>query len=202
MKKSYIRLRSRLNSSTRQQGVALLMAMVMLIIATLAGLAGMRSTSLQEKMAGNLYDRAIALQAADLALKTAENRIISTERATLLTVATDCSPEKKATCPTIPDNTFTSDNNDGWVTINSGLLNSSLKADTNPQYRILYLGLKNSNANTDTSQSGVPLQYGSTGGSSDVPPQNAIYRVIARSSQPTNNNDRSVAVVSSLISGG
>lgn len=185
----------------QQGGIALIMAIIMLIVATLAGIAGIRGSSLQEKLSGNLYDRAIALQAAEAALKTAELRIVSTDRATLLTDSkiVDCTVAA-TNCPAIPTNAF---NNDaaGWTALTT-TTNSSLRADTYPQYFIQYLGLKNSNAVTDTSQSAIPLQYGATGGGSGSDsPQNATYRVIARSSQPTTSNDRSIALVSSLIKG-
>jgi len=189
--------------SAKQGGIALIMAIIMLIIATLAGIAGIRSSSLQEKLSGNLYDRAIALQAAEAALKAAETQIITTDRTTLLkdTKIVDCTVTTTS-CPAIPSNTFSA-NASGWTTIsNATTTNSSLKAETNPQYFIQYLGLKNSSAVTDTSQSANPLQYGATGGGSGSDsPQNATYRVIARSSQPTANNDRSIALVSSLVKG-
>ena len=179
------------------------MAIIMLIIATLAGIAGIRSSSLQEKLAGNLYDRAIALQAAEAALNAAEIRIMTTDRIALLndTTIIDCT-KADTSCPPIPANAF-NNNAVGWTTIdNAATTNASLKADTNPQYFIQYLGLKNTNAVTDTSQSAIPLQYGATGGGSGSDsPQNATYRVIARSSQPTANNDRSIALVSSLVKG-
>lgn len=187
----------------KQGGIALIMAIIMLIVATLASIAGIRSSSLQELLSGNLYDRAIALQAAEAALKAAETRIISTDRTSLLTDSkiVDCT-QAATTCPSIPTNAFSNDAV-GWTTIeNTATTNLSRKASTNPQYFIQYLGLKNSNAVTDTSQSAVPLQYGATGGGSGSDsPQNATYRVIARSSQPTANNDRSIALVSSLVKG-
>lgn len=185
----------------QQGGIALIMAIIMLIVATLAGIAGIRGSSLQEKLSGNLYDRAIALQAAEAALKAAELRIVSTDRTTLLTDTkiVDCTVAA-TNCPSIPSNAFSNDAA-GW-TVLATTTNSSLKADTYPQYFIQYLGLKNSNAVTDTSQSSVPLQYGATGGGSGSDsPQNATYRVIARSSQPTTSNDRSIALVSSLVKG-
>jgi len=187
----------------KQGGIALIMAIIMLIVATLAGIAGIRNTSLQEKLAGNLYDRAIALQAAEAALNAAEILIITTDRTALLNDATiiDCT-QANEDCPPIPVNAF-NDDATGWRTINNATTtNASLKAETNPQYFIQYLGLKNSSAVTDTSQSANPLQYGATGGGSGSgSPQNATYRVIARSSQPTADNDRSIALVSSLVKG-
>lgn len=56
----------------RQQGVALIMAMVFLMILTIIGVTVMSTTSLQEKMAGNVQDKHSAFQAAESALRAAE----------------------------------------------------------------------------------------------------------------------------------
>lgn len=185
----------------RQQGIALIMAIIMLIIATLTGLAGMRNTSLQEKLSANLYDRAIAMQAAEFALGAAEKWLFETARDTIIATASviDCT-KTDATCPAVPANTFTT-NTTNWVSVTlPDTFNKDLKAG-NPQYFIQYLGLKNSDANTDTSQSANPLQYGATGGGSNTlaSTQNATYRVTVRSSTPTADNDRSIVVLTSLV---
>lgn len=63
----------RLNSSpVKQQGAALVVGLIMLLLLTLVGVAGMRDTLLQEKMVGNMRDREIALQAAEAALRDGE----------------------------------------------------------------------------------------------------------------------------------
>ncbi len=59
-------------SRSSQRGVALLVALVFLIVLTLLGLATMRGTTLQERMAGGSRDYNIALQAAEAALRDAE----------------------------------------------------------------------------------------------------------------------------------
>lgn len=56
----------------RQQGVALIMAMVFLMILTIIGVTVMSTTSLQEKMAGNVQDKHAAFQSAESALRAAE----------------------------------------------------------------------------------------------------------------------------------
>ena len=56
----------------RQRGVSLLIVLLLLLIMTLLGLAGLRSTVMQERMSGNLLDRGIAFQAAETALREAE----------------------------------------------------------------------------------------------------------------------------------
>lgn len=56
-----------------QQGVVLIVGLVMLLLMTLIGTTGMQSTSLEEKMAGNMRDRNLAFQAAESALAAGEN---------------------------------------------------------------------------------------------------------------------------------
>ena len=51
------------------------MAMVFLLLLTLIGVTAMNTTSLEEKMAGNLTDKTRSFQAAESALITAENWI-------------------------------------------------------------------------------------------------------------------------------
>lgn len=67
----------------RQRGATLLVAMVMLIVMTLLGLASIRGTSMQERMGANLYDRSIAFQAVESALREAEGSITATTLANM-----------------------------------------------------------------------------------------------------------------------
>jgi type IV pilus assembly protein PilX len=57
----------------RQAGAALMMALVFLMLMTLLGTAAMRSSALQEQMAGNSRDWNLAFQASEAALREAEN---------------------------------------------------------------------------------------------------------------------------------
>ena len=61
----------------RQHGVALVMAMVFLLLLTLIGVTAMNTTSLEEKMAGNLQDKNSAFQAAETGLRVGEALIRS-----------------------------------------------------------------------------------------------------------------------------
>ncbi|MEW5789722.1 MAG: PilX N-terminal domain-containing pilus assembly protein [Pseudomonadota bacterium] len=56
----------------RQRGATLLAGLIFLIILTLIGVTASRVSILEERMAGNLRDRAVALQAAEMALRDAE----------------------------------------------------------------------------------------------------------------------------------
>jgi len=56
----------------RQQGAALVVSLVLLLVVTVLGVASMRTTTLQERMAGNLRDSNLAFQAAEAALREGE----------------------------------------------------------------------------------------------------------------------------------
>jgi len=54
-----------------QRGVALVVALLLLVVITLVGLAAVRGTIMQQKMSANMYDRQIAFQNAEAAMRAA-----------------------------------------------------------------------------------------------------------------------------------
>ena len=56
----------------QQRGSVLIVSMVLLLVMTLIGMAGIEVTSLEEKMVFNLRDRQVAFEAAEAALLSAE----------------------------------------------------------------------------------------------------------------------------------
>ncbi|MCC7096074.1 MAG: hypothetical protein IT472_02685 [Thermomonas sp.] len=59
-----------------QQGVSLLVVLVLLIVMSVLGIAVLRSSAMQERMAANLYDRSLAFQAAETALRQVQNAVL------------------------------------------------------------------------------------------------------------------------------
>ena len=57
--------------TVQQRGVALVMALVILFILTLLGIASMSTSTLQEKMAGNIQEATRAFQAAESGINSA-----------------------------------------------------------------------------------------------------------------------------------
>ena len=57
---------------TSQQGVVLITALIILMAMTIVSVTTMTSSSLEERMAGNMKDREIAFQAAEAALRYGE----------------------------------------------------------------------------------------------------------------------------------
>ena len=66
------------NKVYKQSGAALFVALIMLLLMTIIGVTSMKSTVLEEKMAGNMINRGFAFQAAESALKDGENILKST----------------------------------------------------------------------------------------------------------------------------
>lgn len=60
---------------SRQSGVVLMVSLVMLLLLSIIGISGSQVTTLEEKMAGNSHDQNIAFQAAEEALRSAEQEI-------------------------------------------------------------------------------------------------------------------------------
>ena len=58
--------------SCRQKGAALVVSLILLLIMTIIGVTSLRTTTLEEKMAGNMRDKSLAFQAAEAALRDAE----------------------------------------------------------------------------------------------------------------------------------
>lgn len=176
-----------------QRGVALVVALILLVVATLIGLAGMRSTNLQERMSANMYDRSLAFQRAESTLRAAEAAITSNWRVADLG-GVDCSPEVGTPCATLPANTFTADDTN-WVAVDEDHdVNAALTPGT-PQYHIQFMG-------TGSAESDLGLEanadYGNYG--NPYPPDDvAYYRVTARSSNPQVAEDRSVVVIQSTV---
>ena len=55
-----------------QRGAVLIVALVLLLVLTILGTAGIQDTAMEERMAGNFRDHSAAMQAAETALRTGE----------------------------------------------------------------------------------------------------------------------------------
>ena len=60
----------------RQSGISLVIVMVLLVATSILGIAVLRSSAMQERMSANLRDRSLALQAAEAALRYAQDQVL------------------------------------------------------------------------------------------------------------------------------
>ena len=61
----------------KQSGVALVLALVLLLIMSIIGISSVRTVAMEEKMATASHDRSLAFQAAEAALRTGEASLAS-----------------------------------------------------------------------------------------------------------------------------
>lgn len=178
----------------KQQGVALVVALVLLLIVTVLALASIRGTSLQERMSANMYDRSLAFQRSEAAMRAAEQAITDDWRIADLG-GVDCSPTTGVACPLVPANTFATDasSNDNWVNVAAADdVNSAITPGT-PQYSVQLVGTGPSESNFGLDANADYANYGNA-----YPPDTvAYYRVTTRSSNPGDGADRAIVVLQS-----
>ena len=60
---------------SRQRGVALFISLVLLLVLTIIGVSSVQTTSLEVRMTGNEHNAMLAFQAAESALRDAEDQL-------------------------------------------------------------------------------------------------------------------------------
>src|SRR5690606_36373748 len=115
-------------------------------LATLIGLASVRGTNLQERMSANMYDRSLAFQRAESALRAAEAAILLNGRITDLG-GVDCSTTA-VPCAVIPDDTFTG-TSVNWIHVDEEHDVNGAKTPGTPEYFIQFIGTGSSENNLD-----------------------------------------------------
>lgn len=73
--------RAMTGSPARQRGMALVVALVMLVVILTLGLGALRLSTIEERMTGYAQDRQLAFQAAEAALREIEDRVESSKPA-------------------------------------------------------------------------------------------------------------------------
>jgi type IV pilus assembly protein PilX len=181
----------------RQRGVALVVALVLLVVATLIGLASVRGTNLQERMSANMYDRSLAFQRAESALRAAEDAITANSNIGTLG-GVDCTTAGTV-CSVLPADTFTATStpNPLWKRVPDRNNVNNDKTPGRPEYFIQYMG-------EGAGQSPLALEEMLGAGSySEVNNSGPVivryYRITARSSSPIDVSDRSIVVLQSTV---
>ena len=72
-----------MNSPARQQGAALIVALIMLVVMTMLGLTSMNTTIIEERMAGNVRNKQSSFEAAEAALRAGETAALGFDENTI-----------------------------------------------------------------------------------------------------------------------
>jgi type IV pilus assembly protein PilX len=167
-----------------QSGAALLVALIMLLISTMVGLASIRGTTMNEKMSSNMYDRSLSYQGAEAALLAGEAAVLANPA-----IAVDCTVVN-AECPPSPATTFTSTTT-GWTTVDAGFkVNDALLGST-PQFYVEKMGVV---GGTDELGLGESANCSNYAGCDEAPPNAASFRITGRSGIPATDGRSVVAL--------
>ncbi len=174
--------------------MAFVVALILLVVITLVGFAAVRGTVMQQKMAANQYDRQVAFQNAEAALRVAKLRILTNPA----DVARNCRTGSTVCLsnpfndPNLPSGSI----HDVAKGTSSGSYSAGSVAASQPQYVIENMGnWADPTSDTGYNQSANAYNYGNTGGSTTA----VYYRITARSGDPGAIGDRAVVVLQAIV---
>ncbi len=162
-----------------------MLVLFLLIAVTLLGLAALRGTIMEERMSAHMFDRSLAFQAAESALRIAEQKVQEAAVAGR-SIGVDCS-STGVTCAGTPSGLGAASHGDCaanasgcWIRVGA---TSSYSEQTGgaPQYYIEYMGnveVRDENAGAERGASA------NQGGATQSTYRRAIYRISARSHDP------------------
>lgn len=181
-------------SRARQRGAALVVALLLLVVITLVGFAAVRGTLMQQKMAANHYDRQVAFQNAEAALRVAKERIGSHPNE----VARNCRSNGIA-CLSNPFNDASlpaGSVHDVEIGSNKDQYTKAAIAASQPQYVIENMGnWADPDSDAGFGQNASSHNYGVSGGSTTA----VYYRITARSGNPRDVGDRAVVILQTVV---
>lgn len=166
-----------------QRGVSLIVVLILLLVVTLLGLAILRTTVLEERMSANLFDRSLSFQAAETALREAENDILQAQQANI-TVRPNWGNCLNIVCETTPPADAV------WTTASTAT--QSPLSPGAPQYYVQYLGQYTNADKLGLGNSINSNQYGGGGATALA----HYYRIFARSHNPAGSDRSSVLLQS------
>ncbi|NKZ37769.1 pilus assembly protein [Oleiagrimonas citrea] len=174
----------------RQRGVALVIALLLLVVITLVGFSAVRGTIVQQKLASNMYDRQVAFQNAEAAMRAAADLISSNPAL----IARNCQAGG-VICLTNPfddPNLPSGSIHTVQTGTTAGKYTAASMASGQPQYVIENMGnWADASTNTGFNQTANAHNYGAQG----VSATSVFYRVTARSGDPSLSATKNRAIV-------
>jgi type IV pilus assembly protein PilX len=114
----------------RQQGISLVVVLILLVAVSVLGIAVLRSSAMQERMSANLRDRNLAVQTTEAALRFAQEQVLG-GGAWDTNLPTPATCAAQGVCPT--------GTGPSWQSLPASEYDIDLIPDP-PQYWIEYLG--------------------------------------------------------------
>ena len=190
-------MRSLPSGAGAQRGIALVVALILLVLITLVGLAAMHGTIMQQKMASNLYDREVAFQSAEAAIRAAAAEIASKPSVIWHNCQAGgvvCQPNPFDSSG--PNPVPASDIYSIPTGTAAGDYTATTTAASQPQFVVENMGnWVNQSTNTGFGSTANSRNYGVQGASGTA----VYYRITARSGDPATVGDRAVVTIQAVI---
>lgn len=186
-------LPTRFHPRSRQRGVALAVALILLVVITLVGLAAVKGTISQQKMSANFYDRETAFQETEAAMRQAALAIEANTTAAPAGYF-NCAAASGNVCQSDP---FTDPNvpSSNVISVTTNQYNAGGMTASQPQYIIQYMG----NFQVPTPDVKVIGCVGGYNGCQQAPQTADFYRITARSGDPTAISDRAYVILQTVF---
>lgn len=176
-----------LSQHRHQRGIALAVALILLILVTIIGLAAIRGTTTQQKMTANFSDRQVAFQGAEAGLVAGAQAL-----AAGASDIRNCG-QGGITCVANPFNVLASSSPNIKTVSTPGVASDNAAAQ--PQYVIENMGTYvDPSSSTGFTQSANGQQYGAQGVSITA----VYYRITSRSGDPASIGDRAVVILQAM----
>ena len=186
-------LPTRFPQRSRQRGVALAVALILLLVITLVGLAAVSGTMGQQKMSANFYDRQLAFQETEAAMRQAA-LAIEANTAAAPAGYFNCAASSGNVCQSNPFTDTKVPSTNITTMTNTQFQEGSLVA-SQPQYIIQYMG----NFKVPTPNVKVIGCVGGYNGCQQAPQTADFYRITARSGDPTAISGRAYVELQSVF---
>ncbi len=147
--------RAGMPGGTRQRGVALIVVLILLVLMTLLALVSLRGTLMQERMSASQYDRSLAFQATEAALREAED--VAGTNPTIPTSGCDGPATGLCATPVATDTPRWLLDDATWDSIAKPASDAAPSLAVEPSYIIEYLGEfpgRNCTTDGDVSETG------------------------------------------------
>lgn len=153
-----------------QAGMSLLVVLILLVVTSILGVAVLRSSAMQERMSANMYDRSLAMQAAEAGLRAGQEAMAlpandKFKDTTYIPTSADCTG--LGIC-----NTYTTQGGATWMSGPVLGYGDANMPDTPSNYWIEFLGINQSH-----------METGGTIPSSESVARGPMFRITSRSQQ-------------------
>lgn len=169
----------------------MVVALILLVVVTLVGLAAIRGTNMQQQMTSNFYDRELGFQSAEAGLRAGESWV--TANSTNTALIRNCSIAGTQ-CIANPFDTGGASSS-LFQSVATGTFNAGPLNAGQPQFVVEFMGSCDPN--------GGNFQFtndqNNQGGGGSLTSAGVCYRVTARSNANAATNDRSQVTLQSIV---